>query len=146
MSVQFFAGEVEQRGCEHQEHEDAEKIVGRQRSENLWPEGEEVGTPRQPQRCGEPVRHVVGNFRVLEKIDDDAEKSEDTSGGDESGGIESAGAGFAFVFFLGGSFDEQKKKQASEHSASGSNREIRTSSERQRTHAKNFDGDDQSNS
>jgi hypothetical protein len=33
------------------------------------------------------VRDVVGNFGVLEKIDDDAEKSEDTSGGDQAGRV-----------------------------------------------------------
>ena len=97
-------------------------------------------------RCGEPVRHVVGDFRVLEKIDDDAEKSEDTSGGDESGGVESAGAGFAFVFFLGGSFDEQTDQPTREHRACRGNREIGAGSKGQRAHAKNFDGDDESNS
>src|SRR5207245_9903049 len=117
-------------------------IVSSQWSQNLWSESEEVGAPWQTQRCGEPVRHVVGNFRVLEKIDDDAEKSEDTSGGDESGGVESSGAGFAFVFFLGGSFDEQADQPTREHRAGGGKREVRAGRKGERGHATDADGAD----
>ena len=51
------------------------------------------------------MRDAVGDFGVLQQIDDDAEEAEDTSGGDESAGVERAGAGFAFVFLFGGGVD-----------------------------------------
>ena len=93
---------------------------------SLGPKAKSVGAPGEAQDAGEPRRDVGGDFGVLEEIDDDAEEAEDTSGGDESAGVESAGAGFAFVFFLGGGVDERANQAAGKHRGGGARAEDRS--------------------
>ena len=64
----------------------------------LGPKAKRSGAPGEAKNGGKPVRDAVGDFGVLEKIDDDAEQAEDAAGGDQAAGVERAGAGFAFVF------------------------------------------------
>src|SRR5579872_1642738 len=94
----------------------------------------------------EPSRGVRRDFGILEKVDDDAEETEDTSGGDEAAGVECAGAGFAFVFFLSGGVYEHSNETTGEHGGGGAEREIRSGCESERADAKNFYGDDEGDS
>ena len=43
--VELLASEIEERGREKREHENAEKIAGRERSEQLWTVGKEIRPP-----------------------------------------------------------------------------------------------------
>src|SRR5271156_6398901 len=153
-SAQLFASEMEQRKGEETEHDNAEDrlemgwqrclIVGAKHGPKFWPEREKVGAPGKIQQSPEPAGDVGGDFRVLEKIDDDAEQAENAAGGNQSAGIERAGAGFSFVFLLFGTgFDHPTDKATGEHRGGGSDGEIRADSKRERAHAENFNGDDQ---
>ena len=88
----------------------------------------------------------MDDFGILEEIDDDAEEAEDTAGGDESAGVEGAGAGFAFVFFLGGGVNEHANETAGKHGGGRAERKIRAGGEGERADAENFDGDDERDS
>jgi len=66
-----------------------------------------------------PVRHAVGDFRILKQIDDDAEKPENAARGDEPAGVKRARARFTFVFFLGGGFHKRADQPSGEHGAGG---------------------------
>ena len=90
--------------------------------------------------------HAIGDFGILQEVDDDAEEAEHAAGSDESAGIERAGAGFAFVFLLGGGFYERANEASSEHRAGGGYGEIGAGGEGQRPDAENLDGDHQSDS
>src|SRR5437773_6897187 len=94
--VQLLAGKVEERGGQKREHENAEKIAGRQRSHHFGAESEKVGAPGKSQKRRNPMRHAIEDLRVLEKINDDAEQAENATGGDQPAGIERPGAGLAF--------------------------------------------------
>src|ERR1700756_5866200 len=83
-SVQFFAGEVEKRCGEHQEHEDAEKVAGGKWPEDFGAKGKQVGAPGQMQHRYQPVRNIVGNFRILKKIDDDSQQAEYSTSRDQA--------------------------------------------------------------
>src|SRR5229473_371251 len=142
-SIQLLLREIKERGGEKREHENAKKIAGGERAHDFRAERKKVRTPGKTEKRRKPMRRVGGDFRILQKIDDDAEKAEDAAGGDQSAGIERPGAGFAFVFFLRGGLDERTNKAASEHGGGGGNGNIHARGKRQRTHAKNFDGNDQ---
>src|SRR6266446_79097 len=139
--VELLAGEIEERGREKSKHENAEKTAGRERPHEFGSEGEEISTPGKTESGRQPMRHAVGDFRVLEKIDDDAEQPEDASSGDQATGIERSGTGFAFVFLLGGGFDEYADQTSSEHGSRGAERKIRAGGKCQGAYAKNFHGD-----
>src|SRR5260370_25561001 len=123
--VELLAGEIEERGSEKREHENTEKVAGGERAHELGSEGEQIGAPGQTKSGCEPMRDAIGDFRVLEKIDDDAEQPEDASSGDQATGIERSGTGLAFVFLLGGSFDEYADQTSSEHGSRSAARKIR---------------------
>src|SRR5260370_10116122 len=104
--ARVLSGEREERGGEKGEHEYAEEVAYRQWPEEFGAEGKKIGTPREAEDGGKPVRHARGDFGILQQVDDDAEQAEDTARGDEPAGIEGAGTGFAFVLFLGGSVND----------------------------------------
>src|SRR5712664_937394 len=87
--------------------------------------------------------NAIKNLGILQEIDDNAEQSEDASGGDQATGIERAGTGLAFVFLLGGSFDEHADQTSSEHGSRSAERKIRAGGKCQGAYAKNFHGDHQ---
>src|SRR5258708_23639065 len=105
--VKLLASEVEERGREEHEHESAEKIAGGERAHQFGAKREKIGAPGETKNGCEPVGDAIGDFGILQKSDDDAEEAEDASGGNQTAGIKRAGAGFAFVFFPGGGFDER---------------------------------------
>src|ERR1700690_3186486 len=74
--IEFFAREVKQRPRQQQEHNHAEEIVRCQWTQYLRPKGKEIRPPGQTKHGGEPMRNAVGNFRVLQQRDDDAQKAE----------------------------------------------------------------------
>src|SRR6266851_636954 len=80
--VELLAGKIKEGGREKGEHENAEKIVGRERSHQFGAEGEKIGAPGQTKNGCEPMRDAIGDFRVLQKSDDDAKQAEDASCGD----------------------------------------------------------------
>src|SRR5260370_3304247 len=98
--VQLLSGEIEERGGEKGEHEYAEEVAYRQWPEEFGAEGKKIGTPREAEDGGKPVRHARGDFVILQQVDDDAEQAEDTARGDQPAGIEGAGPGSAFGLFL----------------------------------------------
>src|SRR5207249_10472182 len=106
------------------EHENAEEIAGRERSHQFGPKGEEVRPPGEAKNGSDEMRDAIGDFRVLQKSDDDAKKPENATRGDQTAGIERARAGFAFVFFLRSSFDQRADKAAGEHGSRGSDGKI----------------------
>ncbi len=71
------------------------------------------------------MRDAIGDFRVLQKGDDDAEEAENASGGDQAARIERAGTGFAFVFFLCCGFDQRANQATSKHGPGGGDGKIR---------------------
>ena len=71
--VESLAGEIEERGPKKGEHEGAEKIAGRERAHDFGAESEEIGAPGQAQHRSHPMGNAIGDFRVLEERDDDAE-------------------------------------------------------------------------
>src|SRR5437870_1306268 len=81
------------------------------------------------------MRNAVGDFRVLQKSNDDAKETKDPSGGNQAAGIESAGSGF----------DEHADKAAREHGTSGGDGKIGAGGKSQRAHAENLHRDHQSN-
>src|SRR5882762_7609610 len=86
----------------------------------------------------QPVGYAIGDFGVLKQRNDDAEETEDTSGGDETAGVESAGAGFAVVFFLGGGFDEDAEKSADKHGCRSAERQVGAGGKGERADTENF--------
>src|SRR5713226_3853182 len=118
-SIQLLAGEVEERGREKGEHENAEKIAGGQRSHQFGTKGEKIGAPGQAENGCEPMRDASGNLRVLQKGDNNAKQAKNATGGDQATGIERPGAGFAFIFFLGGGFDQRADEAAGKHGSRG---------------------------
>src|SRR5271169_6545672 len=139
-SAQFFAGEVEERGAQQGEHENAEEVAGGEWTHDFGAEGKEVGGPGKSKDRGDPVRDAAGNFGILQEGNHDAEEAEDTSGSDKARGVQRAGAGFAFVFLLRGGFDEQADQSADKHGGGGAKRKIGTRGKREGAHAKNFHG------
>src|SRR5882757_9378608 len=102
--IKLLAGEIEERGRKKGEHENTEKIAGGERAHDFGAEGEKIGAPGKTKNGCQPMRDAIGDFRVLQKGDDDAEQAENAAGGDQAARIESAGTGFAFVLFLCGGF------------------------------------------
>src|SRR5258708_39740566 len=116
--IEFFAGEIKERRREERKHENAEKVVGRERSHQFGAEGEKIGAPGKSKNRRNPMRDAIGDLRVLQKIDDDSKQTKNASGGDQAAGIEGAGAGFTFILFLGRCFDQDADESAANHSAS----------------------------
>ena len=81
------------------------------------------------------MRDAIGDFRVLQKSDDDTEQPENASGGDQSAGIERSRTRLALVLFLRRSFDQCADEAAREHGSRGSDGKIGTSCKRQRANA-----------
>src|SRR5271156_563553 len=119
--IEFLPREIEERRCQQNEHNQAEEVAGGERTQNLRAEGEEIGTPGQPEYRSDPMRHMRRDFGVLQKIDDDAEQAEYSPGGNQAARIERSRAGFAFLSFLGRRFDEPTHQAAGEHGGSGPN-------------------------
>src|SRR5258708_40097128 len=105
-SIQLLSREIKERGGEKREHENPKKIAGGERAHDFRAERKKVRTPGKTEKRRKPMRRVGGDFRILQEIDDDAEKAQDAAGGDQSAGLERPGAGFAFVFlFRGGLYE-----------------------------------------
>src|SRR5258708_30271157 len=136
-SIQLLSREIKERSGEKREHENAKKIAGGERAHDFRAERKKVRAPGKTEKRRKPMRRVRGDFRILQEIDDDAEKAEDAPGGDQSAGIERPGAGFAFVLFLRGGLDERTNKAASEHGGGGVKGKIHDRAQRQRNNAKN---------
>src|SRR5260370_13616701 len=114
-SIQLLTREIKERSGEKREHENAKKMAGCERAHDFRDERKKVRAPGKTEKRRKPMRRVGGDFRILQKIDDDAEKAEDAAGGDQSAGIERPGAGFAFVFVLPARLGERTNKAAIEH-------------------------------
>src|SRR6202007_654519 len=117
--IQLLSGEIKEGGGEKGEHEYAEEVAYRQGAEEFGPEGKKIGAPREAEDGRQPGRHARGDFGILQQVDDDTEQAEDAAGGDETAGIESAGAGFAFVLLLGGGVNEHADQATGEHGGGG---------------------------
>src|SRR5712692_64393 len=144
---------MEERGREKRKHENAEDglsmcwhgqfVVKCEEGPILRTEGKEFLGPRKMQDLRETMGDAIGDFRVLKESDDDAEQPEDTSGSDQATGIERARAGFAFVFFLGGGFDESADEAAGKHGPGGGYGKIGSRCKGERANAEHFHSDDQ---
>src|SRR6267154_4515516 len=121
-----------------------EEVRAQRQSEKLGDPGRRVICHRI-EYCQHPTRETIDNFRVLKKIDDNTEEAKDTSGGNQPTGIESAWAGFAFVFLFRRGFDEQTQQASRKHGSRGTKREVGAGRKGERTNAEDFHGDDERN-
>ena len=114
-----------------------------QEPKSLGPKAKVSGLQGRRRTRGEPARNVVGDFGILKEIDDDAEQAEDAAGGDESAGVEGAGAGFAFVFLLVVASTSRRISPPANIAAVVPSGKIGAGGKSERADAEDFDGDDE---
>src|SRR6516165_342668 len=145
VSVQFLACEMEKGSAKKKEHDEAKQVVLRQRTEHLGADGEQIGSPGQAKYGGNPAGNMVGDFRVLQKIDDNTQQAKDAARGDQSAGVKRARARFAIalLLLLHAGFYGPPNEASSKHSGSGGDGDIHPGGKGERTYSQDFDCDDQ---